>query len=52
MVPRHPIPNMTVKRYSGEDTKGEVLWENSTMPRFSLINFYFQDKPQLAIQAI
>jgi len=24
-----------VKRYCGENTSGAVLWENSTMPKFS-----------------
>lgn len=31
--PRHPIPNMTVKHFCGENTSGAVLWENSTMPK-------------------
>ena len=35
MEPRHPIPNMTVKRYSGNNTYGVVRWEDSTMPKFS-----------------
>ncbi len=38
MAPRHSIPNMTVKRYCGENTEGVVLWENSTMPELFLYN--------------
>jgi hypothetical protein len=34
MVPHHSIPNMIVKRDSGEDTWGVAPWENSTVPKF------------------
>ncbi len=37
MVPRHPIPNMVVKRCCGENTSGAVLWENSTTPKLLFI---------------
>ncbi len=40
MEPHHTIPNMMVKRYSGEDTSEEILWENSTMPKFNLITIF------------
>jgi hypothetical protein len=33
MAPHHSIPNMNVKRYSGDDTWGVAPWENSTMPK-------------------
>ena len=32
MAPPHSIPNMSVKRYSGDNTARVVLWENSTVP--------------------
>jgi hypothetical protein len=32
MAPLHSIPNMIVKRYSGDNTARVVLWENSTVP--------------------
>ena len=31
MAPRHPIPNMTVKRCSGDNTSWVANWEDSTM---------------------
>ena len=36
MEPHHPIPNMIVKRYCGENTLRGAFWENSTMPKFLL----------------
>ena len=35
MAPLHSIPNMIVKRYCGENTSGEVLWENSSVPELT-----------------
>ena len=45
MEPLHTIPNMNVKRYSGENTSREIYWENITMPKF----FHFFDNANLSI---
>jgi hypothetical protein len=42
MVPHHPIPNMIVKRDSGEDTWGVAPWENSTVPKFLKNKFIYK----------
>ena len=36
MAQQHSISNMSVKRYSDEDTAGVAPWENSSMPKFIL----------------
>ena len=40
MDPHRSFSNSIVKGYSGEDTKRGAFWENNTMSKFSLLNFF------------